>query len=82
MELHNYIINENARMKLKETCVSKVLFKKELEKIIGSTNKHDLLYVLKYCYDNYSDMHPDVLLEVYNDRINNVSKESQVRAQS
>jgi hypothetical protein len=80
MKLRNYKINRNAMKKLKETCSNKPLFKKELERIIGSTNRHDLLYVLKYCYDNYSDMHPDVLLEVYNDRIKNISKESQVHA--
>ncbi len=43
----------------------KVLFKKELEKIIEWSDVSELSEIRKYCYDKYSDMHPDVLDEVF-----------------
>jgi hypothetical protein len=42
-----------------------VLFKKELEKIIEWSDDEELAELAKYCYDKYSDMHPDVLNEVF-----------------
>jgi hypothetical protein len=43
----------------------KVLFKKELEKIIEWSDASELTEIRKYCYDKYIDMHPDVLNEVF-----------------
>ncbi len=43
----------------------KNLFKKELEKIISWSDSKELIELRKYCYDKYSDMHPDVLDEVF-----------------
>ena len=43
----------------------KALFKKELEKIIQWSDSAELAELRKYCYDKYSDMHPDVLEEVF-----------------
>ncbi|MFW6369796.1 MAG: hypothetical protein ACOC10_01165 [Bacteroidota bacterium] len=42
-----------------------VLFKKELEKIVHWSDEEELAELRKYCYDKYSDMHPDVLNEVF-----------------
>ncbi len=42
-----------------------VLFKKELEKIIAWSDEEEIAELVKYCYDKYSDMHPDVLNEVF-----------------
>ena len=42
-----------------------VLFKKELEKIIEWSDEEERTELMKYCYDKYSDMHPDVLNEVF-----------------
>jgi hypothetical protein len=43
----------------------KALFKKELEKIIEWSSKEEFSELRKYCFDKYSDMHPDVLNEVF-----------------
>ncbi len=58
-------MKEYARLKLWEVCLYKPLFKKELEKLVSRTSEHEIFDVLKYCYDKYSDMHADVLLEVF-----------------
>lgn len=42
-----------------------VLFKKELEKIVQWSDADELSEIMKYCYDKYSDMHPQVLDEVF-----------------
>lgn len=42
-----------------------VLFKKELEKIIEWSDEDELAGLRRYCYDKYSDMHPNVLDEVF-----------------
>ena len=42
-----------------------VLFKKELEKIIQWSDEEELAELRKYCIDKYSDMHPNVLNEVF-----------------
>ncbi len=42
-----------------------VLFKKELEKIVQWSNSEEVEELRKYCYDKYSDMHPNVLDEVF-----------------
>lgn len=42
-----------------------VLFKKELEKIIEWSDVEERAELMKYCYEKYSDMHPDVLNEVF-----------------
>lgn len=58
-------MKEYAKLKLWEVCLYKPLFRKELEKLVSRTNQHDIFDVLKYCYDKYSDMHADVLLDVF-----------------
>ncbi len=58
-------MKEYARMKLWEASFYKPLFRKELEKLIGNTSRHDLFDVLVYCYYKYSDMYADVLLDVF-----------------
>ncbi len=78
MKRHKQIIKEDTRMKLRETCNNKLLFRKELEKVVVRTSRHDLFLVLKYCYNKYYDMHADVLLEVFNERIQNISKQSHI----
>ncbi len=58
-------MNDNAKMKLWEVCLHKPLFREELNKLVSRTNEYEIFEVLKYCYDKYSDMHADVLLEVF-----------------
>lgn len=43
----------------------KALFKKELIKIIKWSNSTEHAELRNYCYEMYSDMHPDVLDEVF-----------------
>lgn len=58
-------MKEYAKCKLWEVCLFKPLFRKELEKLVSHTTEHEIFDVLKYCYDKYSDMHADVLLDVF-----------------
>lgn len=54
-----------ARIKLWEMCLDKQLFKAELEKIISNTSRNEMFDVLVYCYQKYSDMHAEVLFDVF-----------------
>ncbi len=68
-------MKEYAKMQLWEVCLNKPLFRKELEKLVSRTTDHEIFDVLKYCYDKYSDMHADVLLEVFSNHARNKNKE-------
>ena len=72
-------MKEFAKMKLWEVCLDKPLFRKELEKLVSRTNQHEIFEVLKYCYDKYSDMHADILLEVFSNYGKNQSTEETVQ---
>jgi len=53
------------RMRLWEVCFNRSLFRIELERIVRNTSRHDILAVIKYCYDKYSDKHADLLFDVF-----------------
>lgn len=43
----------------------KALFRKELKKIVTWSTSTELTELQHYCYEVYSDMHPEVLDEVF-----------------
>ena len=58
-------MKEIIHMQLWEVSLWKPLFKEELIKIIESSNQEDLLDLMIYCYEKYSDIHPEILAEVF-----------------
>lgn len=54
-----------ARIKLWEMCLDKRLFRAELEKIVSNSSRSEIYDVLIYCYEKYSDMHADVLFDIF-----------------
>jgi hypothetical protein len=58
-------MKDTDRMRLWEVSFVRPLFRDELERIVSRTSRHDILEVLKYCYDKYSDEHADLLYEVF-----------------
>ncbi|HZH71954.1 MAG TPA: hypothetical protein VFD91_05650 [Mariniphaga sp.] len=55
------------KMKLWGVSFYKPLFKEELKNVLSTTNEENLVNVLIYCYNKYSDMHPEVLEEVFSE---------------
>ena len=74
-------MKEDDKLKLWEVCLNKPLFRKELEKLVSRTTEHEIFDVLKYCYDKYSDMHADVLLDVFSNYGKIHSKEEKVQTE-
>ncbi len=69
------MIKENASMKLWEACLDKSLFKDLLEEIVSNTSSKYFFDVVEYCYERYSHIYPDVLLDVFSDyRKNSIIK--------
>ena len=58
-------MKEYYRMKLWGVSFWKPLFKKELMHVLKNTQQDDLVNVLIYCYNKYSDMHSEILEEVF-----------------
>jgi hypothetical protein len=58
-------MNEYIRMKLWGVSFSKPLFKEELIKILEASEPESYIDLLIYCYSKYSDMHPEILEEVF-----------------
>jgi hypothetical protein len=56
---------EYAKVSLLGVSLWKALFKKELLKIIEWSNEEELDELQRYCYEKYSDMHADILAEVF-----------------
>lgn len=56
----------------------KGLFKKELEKIMQWSDNKEIIELRNYCYEKYSDMHPDVLEEVFEAGSIGVSERSMI----
>jgi hypothetical protein len=62
-------MTKHDKMRLWEVSFDRILFRKELEKIVSNTSRHEILKVLKYCYDKYSDEHTEILYEVFSNHI-------------
>jgi hypothetical protein len=62
-------MNNYDKMRLWEVCSDRSLFRIELERVVNSTSRHEILEVLKYCYDKYSEEHADLLYEVFSNYI-------------
>jgi hypothetical protein len=58
-------MKEYDRMRLWEVCFDRELFRNELERIVTTTPKHEILEVLKYCYEKYSSEYADILYDVF-----------------
>lgn len=56
---------KDASISLWEACKDKPLFKNILEEIVCNTSSDQLFDVIAYCYEQYSDIHPDILLDVF-----------------
>lgn len=54
-------------MKLWGVSFGKQQFKNELSKIVDNSEGENLLDLMIYCYEKYSDMHPEILAEVFAD---------------
>lgn len=67
-------MKEYTRMKLWAVSLWKPLFKEELIKVIENSDQEELFDLLIYCYDKYSDMHPEILSEVFSDLKNSFYK--------
>lgn len=59
-EMKDYI-----RMKLWGVSFLKPLFREELIKILKNAEPEEYFDLLLYCYNKYSDMHPEILAEVF-----------------
>lgn len=58
-------MNEYAKKILPSVSEWKPLFKKELIKCINWAEPQEWFELRNWCYDNFYDLHPDVLTEVY-----------------
>jgi hypothetical protein len=58
-------MNELTRMKLWTLSFNESMFKQELANLFVQMNKEEQFDLLLYCYQKYSDMHPDVLVEIF-----------------
>ncbi len=58
-------MNDYIRMKLWGVSFWKPLFKEELVKILKNSGQEEYFDLLMYCYSKYSDMHPEILSEVF-----------------
>lgn len=58
-------MNEYIKMKLWGVSFWKHLFRKELISIFENSDPDDYIELLIYCYNKYSDMHPEILAEVF-----------------
>ena len=67
-------MKEYIRMKLWGVSFWKPLFKEELKIILENSKGEEFLDVLIYCYNKYSDMHPEILEEVFSEYRNNFNK--------
>ena len=66
-------MKEHTRMKLWGVSLWKPHFREELIKIIENSEREELFDLLIYCYDKYSDMHPEILAEVFSELKNRAS---------
>lgn len=60
-------MNKSTKKKLMSLSYNKMLFKQGLSEIIKHLDKDGQFDLLLYCYKNYSDIHPDVLYEIFSD---------------
>lgn len=65
MNLNDLKMKEYYRMKLWGLSFGKSEFKQELIRIVESSDGESLLDLMIYCYEKYSDMHPEILAEVF-----------------
>ncbi len=77
-----FIPKESSRIKLLKASFNKLLFKEELEKLVYNTSQDKIFDVLIYCYNKYSDMHAEVLLEVFINYKKSSNKELSVNSKS
>jgi hypothetical protein len=56
---------EYAKVILPKVSFSKDLFRKELLKCISWVDESDLSELRTFCYENFSDMYPEILSEVF-----------------
>ena len=59
---------EYANVILPKVCFWKNLFKKELLKCVDWASPGEMNELAIWCYDNFSEMYPDVLHEVFSKR--------------
>lgn len=67
-------MKEYYRMKLWGVSFWKPLFKDELKKVLENSDEDDLLDVLIYCYNKYSDTYPEILEEIFSQYRNELNK--------
>lgn len=58
-------MKEYYRMKLWGMSFGKLEFREELSKIVENIEGESLLDLMIYCYEKYSDMHPEILADVF-----------------
>lgn len=58
---------EYSKTILPKVSFSKQLFRKELNKCVKWVEPHELPDLYKWCNDNFGDMYPDILEEVFAD---------------
>jgi hypothetical protein len=73
-------MKDTDRMRLWEVSFFRPLFRDELERIVSRTGRHEILEVLKYCYDKYSDEHADLLYDVFSKYIKTNKNDEQLHA--
>ena len=56
---------EYAKVILPKVSFSRELFRKELTKCINWVGDSELDHFKSWCYDNFSDMYPDILTEAF-----------------
>lgn len=69
LKLENEMI-EYAKVILPKVCFWKNLFKKELLKCVSWTKSIEMEELVCWCYENFYEMHPDVLDEVFSGNVN------------
>lgn len=65
MNLNDFEMKEYYRMKLWGMSFGKLEFREELSKIVENIEGESLLDLMIYCYEKYSDMHPEILADVF-----------------
>ncbi len=56
---------EYSKIILPKVSFSKQLFRKELNKCVNWVEQDEVPELYKWCYENFNEMYPDVLAEVF-----------------
>jgi hypothetical protein len=60
---------EYAKIILPKVSFSPDLFRKELAKCINWVGESDIMKLKEWCFENFSDSHPDILVSAFNVRV-------------